>query len=124
MSPRKKSVLPVATETTSTAEDVPVVFHMEEKAPALPPCALDGAMVGAKCVVSRTDEGKAVRLISPDGVVTVDKDDIFYTLPAGAKVRKAAEGRFETFRLGVQEGPIFVAASAREAVRRYLEVVV
>lgn len=129
MSPRKKSVLPPPeTETTSTSEEVPVAFHMEHPpvvaVPALPPCALEGAVVGAKCVVSRTDEGKAVRLLTPDGVMTLDRDDIFYTLPAGAKVRKAAEDSYEVFRLGVAEGPIFVAASAREAVRRFLEVVV
>lgn len=125
MSPRKKSVLPPPeTETTSTSEDVPIVFHVARSEPSLPPCALEGAVIGAKCVVSRTDEGKAVRLLTPDGVMTLDKADLFYTLPAGAKVRKAAEDRFETFRLGVAEGPIFVAASAREAVRRFLEVVV
>lgn len=141
MSPRKKSSEPafiamahakVEENPRGAPEVMPAVW---EDIPAPPvaqrlvvvptaPCALEDAPIGAKCVVSRTDEGKAVRLLDSTGTVTLDKADIFYTLPAGAKVRKAAPDRFEAYRLGVQDAPLFVAASAREAVRRFLEVVV
>lgn len=147
MSPRKKSVAKEAADAAAVAYAVATVEARPEPAPVVepvvwedipappvaqrlvvvesaPPCALDSAPIGAKCVVSRTEEGKAVRLLDSTGVVTLDKADVFYTLPAGAKVRKVAPDAFEVYRLGVQEAPLFVVHSAREAVRRFLEVVV
>lgn len=147
MSPRKKSVAKEAADAAAVAYAVATVEARPEPAPIVepvvwedipappvaqrlvvvesaPPCALEGAPIGAKCVVSRTEEGKAVRLLDSTGVVTLDKADLFYTLPAGAKVRKVAPDAFEVYRLGVQEAPLFVVHSAREAVRRFLEAVV
>ena len=106
--------------------DIPAVSTVQVLASVVrpaAPCALEDAPIGAKCVVSRTENGKAVRLLTPAGAETLDTDDIFYTLPAGAKVRKAALDRYEAFRLGEAEGAIFVEATAREAVARYLKVV-
>lgn len=87
------------------------------------PCAIENAPDGAKCVVSRTDEGKAVRLLTPAGVTTLAPDDLCYTLPASAKIRRVSATAYEAYRLGVQEDPLFTASTAREAVRRFLEVV-
>ena len=87
------------------------------------PCALESAPVGSKCVVSRTEDGKAVRLLNAASVETLGTDDLFYTLPAGAKVRKAAPDRYEVYRLGVQEAPLAVVASAREAVASFLKAI-
>lgn len=87
------------------------------------PCALELAPDGAKCVVSRTDEGKSVRLLTPAGVETLDRGDLFYTLPPGAKIRKVGPTEYEAHRLGVQEGPLFTVRTARLAVERFLEVV-
>lgn len=149
MSPRKKSAAKEAADAAAVAYAVATVEARPEPDPIVepvvwedipaspvaqrlvvpvvesgPPCALEGAPIGAKCVVSRTEDGKAVRLLDSTGVVTLDKADVFYTLPAGAKVRKVAPDAFEVYRLGVQEAPLFVVHSAREAVRRFLEVVV
>lgn len=128
-------VEPVAATITTTASVEPVVWE-DVPAPstaqriadpvvvAVPPCALEGAHIGAKCVVSRTDEGKVARLLTSKGSQDLDKSDLFYTLPAGAKVQKMSETRFDAYRLGVRPDPIFSASSAREAVQRFLEVVV
>lgn len=133
MSPRKKVVADPATLSASTAaiafaeaqvaakpEPDPVVSRV--LVPAVP-CALEGAPIGAKCIVSRTDEGKAVRLLTPQGVTELGKDDLFYTLPAGAKVRKVSDTHFEAFRLGLQGTPIFTCHSARDAVTLFLQKV-
>jgi len=131
MSPRKKSEAKEAADAATVAfaiaavEAKPAPDPIVEKAPVVgPPCALEGAPVGAKCVVSRTDAGKVARLLTPKGAEELDKSDLFYTLPAGAKVQKMSETRFDAFRLGVTPDAIFSAGSAREAVRRFLEVVV
>lgn len=146
MSPRKKSVAKEAADAAAVAyavearpepapivapvvwEDVPAPSTAQRIADpvvvAAPPCALEGAHIGAKCVVSRTDEGKVARLLTSKGSQDLDKSDLFYTLPAGAKVQKMSETRFDAYRLGVRPDPIFSAASAREAVQRFLEVVV
>jgi hypothetical protein len=87
------------------------------------PCAIATAPIGAKCVVSRTDEGKAVRLLTPAGVETLDKSDLCYTLPSGAKIQRTGEATFAVYRLGVQEGPLFIATSAPEAVALFLKAV-
>lgn len=129
MSPRKKSTATVSTAVLAYAERQvqakPEPDPIVERAVTVhaTPCALEAAPVGAKCVVSRTDEGKKVRLLTPAGTTELGKDDIFYTLPAGAKVRKAAEGTYEAYRLGVQHGPLFVAHSARDAVTLFLQSV-
>lgn len=140
MSPRKKSSEPAIVAMAHAAvkenprgapevlpvqwEDVPAVPTVQVLvAPVVesaPPCALDGAPIGAKCVVSRTDEGKAVRLLDSTGTVTLDKTDLFYTLPTGCKVQKAGESRYVAYRLGVSNEPEFECASAREAVTRFL----
>lgn len=140
MSPRKKKD-PAAqlaeTATIAFAEaqvaahprGAPDTFHvaLDTTPPvtAVPerPCALETAPNGAKCVVSRTDEGKAVRLLTPAGAETLDAGDLCYTLPAGAKIRRVGPAEYEAYRLGVQEGPLFTVPSARLAVQRFLEVV-
>ena len=106
----------------STPEPDPIVTKMAPTAtaPDVPPCALESAVIGAKCVVSRTDEGKAVRLLDPSGSVTLDPSDLFYTLPAGAKVRKVSETEYAAFKLGQSDAALFTCGSAREAVTRYL----
>jgi hypothetical protein len=88
------------------------------------PCALEGAPLKSKCVVSRTEAGKAVRLLSPGGVVTtLGTDDIFYTLPEGAKVFKVREDAYEVYRMVVSPDPLFTTTTAREAVTRFLKAV-
>lgn len=147
MSPRKKSAAKEAADAAAVAysveaakresapivepvvwEDVPAPSTAQRIADpvvvAAPPCALEGAHIGAKCVVSRTDEGKVARLLTSKGSQDLEKSDLFYTLPAGAKVQKMSETRFDAYRLGVRSDPIFSAATAREAVQRFLEVVV
>lgn len=144
MSPRKKSSEPAivamahakveenprgAPEVVPVQwEDVPAVPTVqrlvESVVESAPACALDRAPIGAKVVVSRTDAGKVVRLLTPAGVEELDRADVLYTLPPGAKIRKVASDQFEVYRLGVQEAPLFVAATSAEAVRRFLEVVV
>lgn len=137
MSPRPKKVIETKTETVSTAEIAyaeaqvrakpepdPIVEKAVQVLVAAPPCALEHAPVGAKCVVSRDSEsGKKVRLLSPDGVIELPVEDIFYTLPAGAKVRKVNEVVYEAYHLGQKEGPIFTAKSARDAVTLFLKAV-
>jgi hypothetical protein len=147
MSPRKKAVttteampqvvtagtLDPAFGTISTA----VIAHIEAKVAAKPepdpivsrvlvagpPCALDATHAPAKCVVARTDEGKEVRLLTPAGTTILPKDDIFYTLPTGAKVQKVADGKYLVYRMGVQEAPLCEAQSARDAVTLFLQMV-
>lgn len=110
-------------------EDVPVVATVQVATFPTPvvrpatPCALEDAPLKSKCVVSRTEAGKVVRLLNAAGVTVLDEADLFYTLPAGAKVFKAAPDVYEVYRLGVQEPPIFIADSARDAVARFLKVV-
>lgn len=141
MSPRKKSSEPAIVAMAHAAvkenprgapevvpvqwEDVPAVPTVQRlvEVPVVesaPPCALDGAPIGSKCVVSRTDAGKAVRLLNSIGAVTLDTSDIFYTLPTGCKVQKVGEARYVAYRLGVSNEPEFECASAREAVTRFL----
>ena len=91
--------------------------------PAEKPCALDAVDGPAKAVVSRTEDGKVVRLLTPNGVTEVASDDILHTLPTGAKLAKGADGRIKAYRLGIGGDPIFEAASARDAVTLYLKVV-
>ncbi len=110
-------------------EDVPVVSTVQRlvEAPVVrpvAPCALEGAQLKSKCVVSRTEAGKAVRLLSPGGVVTtLGTDDIFYTLPEGAKVFKVREDAYEVYRMVVSPDPLFTTTTAREAVTRFLKAV-
>lgn len=109
----------------------PETFHVEPApepvvvaAPPMDkPCALESAPIGAKCVVSRTEAGKAVRLLTPAGAEPLDLTDLFYTLPAGAKVQKVGPSEYVAYRLGVQEAPLFTVPTARLAVARFLEVV-
>ena len=101
----------------------PVTPPVTPERPPERPCAIENAVDGAKCVVSRTETGKTVRLLSPQGVVTLDPDDLCYTLPASAKIRRVNATTYEAYRLGVVDGPLFTAPSAREAVARFLEVV-
>lgn len=131
MSPRK-AVHPKS-ETVSTA----VLAHAEaavaakpEPDPivsrvivAAPPCALEDAPIGAKCIVARTDEGKQVRLLTPSGTTVLEKEDIFYTLPSGAKVHKRADQQYAAYHLGHNPDALFVAHSARDAVTLYLQQV-
>jgi len=110
-------------------EDVPVVSTVQRlvEAPVVrpvAPCALEGAPLKSKCVVSRTEAGKAVRLLSPGGVVTtLGTDDIFYTLPEGAKVFKVREDAYDVYRMVVSPDPLFTTTTAREAVTRFLKAV-
>ena len=137
MSPRKKPD-PAATAALEAAvayahevvaddpRGAPETFHV--KADTVPPVtvvpsALMVAPDGAKAVVSRTEAGKAVRLLTPAGVETLDPSDLLYTLPAGAKIRRVSATAYEVFRLGVQEDALFTESSVPEAVRRFLEVV-
>lgn len=107
--------------------DVPVVSQVQVLAPVVrpvAPCALEGAPLKSKCVVSRTEAGKAVRLLSPGGVVTtLSTDDIFYTLPEGAKVFKVREDAYDVYRMVVSPDPLFTTTTAREAVTRFLKAV-
>ena len=107
--------------------DVPVVSTVQVLAPVVrpaTPCALEDAPLKSKCVVSRTEAGKAVRLLSPGGVVTtLGTDDIFYTLPEGAKVFKVREDAYEVYRMVVSPDPLFTTTTAREAVTRFLKAV-
>lgn len=107
--------------------DVPVVSTVQVLAPVvrpIAPCALEGAPLKSKCVVSRTEAGKAVRLLSPGGVVTtLGTDDIFYTLPEGAKVFKVREDAYDVYRMVVSPDPLFTTTTAREAVTRFLKAV-
>ena len=108
--------------------DVPVVPKVQVLAPPVvrpvAPCALEGAPLKSKCVVSRTEAGKAVRLLSPGGVVTtLGTDDIFYTLPEGAKVFKVREDAYDVYRMVVSPDTLFTTTTAREAVTRFLKAV-
>ena len=110
-------------------ENVPVVSTVQRlvEAPVVrpvAPCALEGAPLKSKCVVSRTEAGKAVRLLSPGGVVTtLGTDDIFYTLPEGAKVFKVREDAYDVYRMVVSPDPLFTTTTARDAVTRFLKAV-
>lgn len=137
MSPRKKKD-PAAqlaeTATIAFAEaqvaahprGAPDTFHvaLDTTPPvtAVPerPCALETAPNGAKCVVSRTDEGKAVRLLHGESVTTLGPEDVFQTLPAGVKVQKVGPATYRVFKMGISGDPVFEAGSARDAVTRYL----
>lgn len=134
MSPRKKKdpIAAVAHEAAvafavekaeASPRGAPDVFPVEHSAfwPGRP-CALEDAPDGAKCIVSRTDEGKVARLLTPEGAEALRPTDLFYLLPASAKVRKVNGTTFEAYRLGVQEGPLFTVPTARLAVQRFLEV--
>lgn len=130
MSPRPKTTIAPAVfayaEAAVAAKPEPDPIVIRDSAPVLieaPPCALESAPVGAKCIVSRTDGGKKVRLLTPQGVTELGTEDVFYTLPAGAKVRKASESSFVAYRLGQGDAPVFEATSAREAVTRFLKLV-
>lgn len=87
------------------------------------PSALDDAPVGSKIVVSKdTDSVKRVNLTMPNGVLLLPSDDIAYTLPVGAKIRRVMPSVFQATELDpVAFYPVLVAGSARDAVERYRE---
>lgn len=107
--PRKDALVEKADDVVAAyvalkdAEDVPVVEHPAFVAVEQPsrPCALDDAPVGSKVVVNRTVEGdKIVRLTTPqnDGM-ELPKQDIAYSLPIGAKIRRTMPTVFEATQL-------------------------
>ena len=95
-------------------EPAPVVQRLA------PQHALEDAPIGSKAVVSRTEEGKAVRLLRPDREPCVlPTTDPCYTLPSGCKIRKAAFGVYEGFRLGEAHDALFSAATVAEAITEF-----
>lgn len=99
--------------------DMPATPTVQRLAPRH---ALEEAPNGSKIVVSRTETGKVVRLLTPERTMELPFGDLCYTLPTGAKIRKSALGIYEAYRLGVQHEPVFSAGSVAEAVTKYLQL--
>ncbi len=90
-------------------------------APVLRPCSLEDAPVGSKLVVSRDPEkGKVARLITPKETLELPKDDLAYTLPVNAKIRRKMPALFEASQLNADYRTL-VVSSAREAIEKYRE---
>jgi len=91
-------------------------------APVVRPCALEGAPVGSKVVVSRNTDGqKEAYLITPADRLLLPKTDLAYTLPVCAKVRIKMAGVVETVMLDSAPNiPPLITSTAREAMDQYL----
>lgn len=85
------------------------------------PCALEDAPLGSKVVVSRDPEGtKHANLTTPNAVIPLPSDDLAFSLPVGAKIRKVMPSVFEATELNPPvEYPKLIASSARAAMDQY-----
>ena len=113
---------------------VPVVAELP-KIPTLPPidemkpvvyvrpCGLEGAPVGSKVVILDSPGGdKIPTMTTPQGEHMLALNDLAFTLPVGAKVRKVVEGRFEAIQLNHQRPtPPLVTLTAREAMEGFVK---
>jgi hypothetical protein len=100
--------------------EVPVKPSVVVSAPARP-CSLEDAQVVSKLVVSRDPEkGKVARLITPDETIELPKDDVAYTLPVYAKIRRKMPSLFEASQLNADHRTM-VASTAREAIEKFRE---
>lgn len=107
-----------------TTIPVPVLPMIDERRPvvAMRPCALDDAPVGSKVVMlDSTVVQKVPVLLTPHGERPMALNDLAFTLPIGAKVRKVVAGRFEAQQLndGSGKAPL-VTLTAREAMEQFV----
>ena len=101
------------------AENVPVRESVVP-APVLRPCSLESAPVGSKIVVGASDEGKVVNLTTPSEVIQLPKNDLAYSLPRGAKIRRVMPDVFVATMLNPQENiRDLTCGSARDAVEQF-----
>lgn len=86
------------------------------------PCALDDAPAGSKLVVLDSSDGtKVPTLNTPSGEAPMALNDVAYTLPVGAKVRKVMQGRIEATQLNHNVViPPLVTLTAREAIAQFV----
>lgn len=102
------------------AEDVPVRESVVVAPPARP-CALEDAPIGSKLVVSRdAEKGKVARLITPTESIELPREDVAYTLPVGAKIRRKMASVFEASQLNADYRTM-TTATARAAVEQFRE---
>lgn len=115
----------VATEVIDEEGDAMPQAVMQVAAPLPPrvgrPCSLDDAPVGSKIVVSKdTDSVKRVNMTTPNDVILLPSDDVAYTLPVGAKIRRTMPSIFHATELNPSAFyPVLVTSTARDAVERY-----
>ena len=109
----------------SVPKSDPVADAPPPKEPFVPHVAkhaLEEAPNGSKLVVSRTEVGKAVRLLTPSETVELPKSDITYKLRAGCKIQKKGIGIYQGFHLGTSSGVVFTADSVADAVDQFLRL--
>lgn len=88
--------------------------------PAERPCALDGAPVNSKIVVVLKDGKKFPVLMTPAGEKPLAADDVAWTLPADARVRKDGESEYVADQLNHNRPvPSLVCGTARAAIAQF-----
>lgn len=88
--------------------------------PAERPCALDGVPVNSKIVVVLHDGKKHPILMTPAGEKPLTPDDVAFTLPDGARVRKDAETTYTADQLNHNRRiPSLICGTAREAIAKF-----
>ena len=96
----------------------PVVAEVKE-VPPLRPFAIESAPLNSKATVGAASDGlKEARLTTPlGGTVVLPRDDLMWTLPVGAKIRKLSEVQYVAVQMNPQHiHPPLVTVSARDAV--------
>jgi len=89
--------------------------------PTGPPCALEGAPIGAKVLMHQNGEGaKYAVIVTSAGEQVLPEDDLAWTLPRGARIQRTERG-YVAIQLGA-EGmrPDLVTESAREAIAQFV----
>ena len=103
--------------------DVPRETKPEVPAPKPErPCAIEGAPLNSKATVGTTPDGlKEARITTPkDGTVSLPKDDLMWTLPVGARIRKVSNVQFIGAQMQDPYGhPPLVGVSARDVIQGF-----
>jgi len=133
--PKVESVVEAKPEPKAEPKGAPTVVAELPKIPTLPPidemkpvvyvrpCGLEGAPVGSKVVILDSPGGEKIpTMTTPQGEHMLALNDLAFTLPVGAKVRKVVEGRFEAIQLNHQRPtPPLVTLTAREAMEGFVK---
>lgn len=87
------------------------------------PCKLDEMPAPAKLVVVQDSDGtRKVMLLWADRFHPVDKDDVAWGLPVGARILRTADG-FEASQLDRPELPPIVGDTARDLIGKFREYI-